>query len=88
MLSEECGYEIKDEYHLISTLKDFIVAKRAYDRMQEALIEVERTGYGLVPPDMNELTLEEPEIVRQGNRFGVRLKANATGLHLTREYGF
>jgi stage IV sporulation protein A len=84
VLSEECGYEIKDEYHLISTLKDFIVAKRAYDRMQEALIEVERTGYGLVPPDMNELTLEEPEIVRQGNRFGVRLKANATGLHLIR----
>ncbi len=84
VISEECGFEIADEYQLISTLKDFIVAKRAYDRMQQALIEVERTGYGLVPPNMDELTLCEPEIVRQGNRFGVRLKANATGLHLIR----
>ncbi|MBQ9949936.1 MAG: stage IV sporulation protein A [Clostridia bacterium] len=82
VLSDECGFEIEDDYHLISTLRDFAVAKEAYDRLSGALEEAERTGYGLVPPAMNEMTLEQPEIVKQGARYGVKLRANASGLHL------
>lgn len=82
VLSEECGFKIEDDYHLIATLRDFVVAKEAYDRLSGALEEAERTGYGLVPPCMEEMTLEKPEIVKQGNRYGVKLKANAAGLHL------
>ena len=82
VLSEECGFEIEDDYHLISTLRDFVVAKEAYDRLSGALAEAEHTGYGLVPPSMEEMSLEKPEIVKQGSRYGVKLKANAAGLHL------
>lgn len=82
VLSAECGFQIDDDYHLISTLRDFVVAKEAYDRLSGALEEAERTGYGLVPPSMEEMTLEKPEIVRQGSRYGVKLRANASGLHL------
>lgn len=82
VLSEECGFEISDDYHLISMLKSFSVAKEAYDRLSGALEEAERTGYGLVPPSMTDMTLETPEIVKQGGRFGVKLRANAAGMHL------
>ena len=58
--------------------------KRAYDRVAEALQSVDETGYGLVAPSMSELKLEQPEIVRQGGRFGVRLRASAPSLHLIR----
>lgn len=82
VLSEECGFTIEDDYHLISTLRDFVVAKEAYDRLSGALEEAERTGYGLVPPSMDEMALEKPEIVKQGSRYGVKLKAKSSGLHL------
>lgn len=82
ILSEECGFTIEDDRHLITALRDFAVAKEAYDRLKGALDEADRTGYGLVPPSMDEMTLEKPEIVRQGSRFGVKLRANAQGLHL------
>ena len=82
ILSEECGFTIEDDRHLITALRDFAVAKEAYDRLQNALEEADRTGYGLVPPSMDEMTLEKPEIVRQGSRYGVKLRANAQGLHL------
>lgn len=82
VLSEECGFEIEDDRHLICALRDFAVAKEAYDRLRGALEEADRTGYGLVPPSMDEMTLEKPEIVKQGSRYGVKLRANAQGLHL------
>ena len=59
-------------------------AKREYDRVAGALASVRSTGYGMVSPLMSELSLEKPEIVRQGNRFGVKLKASAPSLHLIR----
>ena len=61
-----------------------VEAKKEYDRVADAMQAVRETGYGVVQPSMDELTLEEPEIVRQGNRFGVRLKASAPSLHLMR----
>ncbi|MFR4250743.1 MAG: stage IV sporulation protein A [Christensenellales bacterium] len=84
VLGDECGTPIDGEYHLISLLKELVAAKNEYDRVAEALRQVRDTGYGVVQPSMDELTLEEPEIVRQGNRFGVRLKASAPSLHLMR----
>ncbi len=84
ILGEECGYPIQGDYHLISLMKDLVFAKKEYDRVAQALNDVRETGYGLVPPIMEELALEEPEIVKQGNRFGVRLRASAPSLHMIR----
>ena len=84
VLGEECGYEIKGDYQMIGLMKQLAHAKKEYDRLEEALKDVRETGYGLVPPTMDELTLEEPEIMKQGGRFGVRLRASAPSLHLMR----
>ena len=81
-LSEECGVEINDEFALISALKQLVHAKREYDKLSAALEEVRETGYGVVTPALEEMTLEEPEIVKQGSRFGVKLKASAPSLHI------
>ena len=56
--------------------------KREYERVRDALDEVAATGYGIVMPTIDELTLEEPEIVKQGGRYGVRLKASAPSIHM------
>lgn len=84
IISEECGYEIQDDAHLISSIKEFIVAKREYDRICHALEQAVATGYGTVPPDMDDMVLDEPEIVQRGGRFGVKLRAHASGLHIIR----
>lgn len=84
VLSEQCGTEIKDDYELISSLKDLTYAKRKFDKISEALKQVEETGYGIVVPSLNEMELKEPEIVRQGNKCGVKLKAQAPSLHIMR----
>lgn len=84
ILGEECGTEIRGDAHLLSLMKELVTAKAEYDHVADALHAVHETGYGLVTPAMNELTLQEPEIVRQGSRFGVRLKAHAPSLHLIR----
>lgn len=84
ILGDECGYPIEDDYHLVSIVKDLVTAKKEYDRMASALKSVRDTGYGIVPPVLDDMALEEPEMVRQGSRFGVRLKASAPSLHLIR----
>ncbi len=84
VLSEQCGQDIKDDFHLISYLKELTYAKKEYDKIKVALDEVNQTGYGVVFPNLDEMTLEDPEIVRQGSKFGVRLKASAPSLHIMR----
>lgn len=84
ILGEECGTEIRGDAHLLSLMKSLVHAKAEYDRVAEALEAVRSTGYGLVTPAMSELSLQEPEIVRQGSQFGVKLKAHAPSLHLIR----
>lgn len=84
VLSRESGQEIEDEEHLFRLMTELTQAKKEYDRVKEALDSVRRTGYGMVPPTMDEMTLEEPVIVKQGSRSGVRLKANAPSLHMLR----
>ena len=82
VLSEECGCEIDNDFRLMSYIKQVAHSKTTYEKLKCALEEVEQKGYGVVSPSLDEMTLEEPEIVRQGSRFGVRLKASAPSLHI------
>jgi stage IV sporulation protein A len=84
ILGDECGYPIEGDFHLVSIIKELVAAKREYDKLAPALLGVEQTGYGVVQPSMDDLDLKEPEIVRQGSRYGVRLKASASSLHIMR----
>lgn len=84
ILREESGVEISDESQIIPLLRTLSDAKRAYDRILPALEQARAAGYGIVMPSQEELTLEQPEIVRQGGHFGVRLRASAPSIHLIR----
>ena len=84
VLSRECGYEIKDDFELISYIKDLAVAKLEYDKFKNAIEEVRETGYGVVMPSRDEFELAEPEVVKQGARYGVKIKASAPSLHIMR----
>ncbi len=82
VLSEISGIEISDQGDLLKVLQDFSFAKKEYDKLAGALHQVREKGYGIVPPILDEIVLEEPEIIRQGGRFGVRLQASAPSLHI------
>ena len=82
VLSEQTGLEIGDEAGLMPCIMELARAKRAYEKVRSALEQVEATGYGIVMPSIEELSLEEPEIVRQGGRYGVRLEASAPSIHM------
>ena len=82
ILGEETGIEIKNDNDLMPLLKDLIAIKKKYEKVENALNEVEATGYGIVMPDIDDLSLEEPEIVKQGGKYGVRLKASAPSIHM------
>ena len=82
VLTEKTGTEIADEQQLMNTLTELVGIKKEYGRFRTALDEVEKTGYGIVMPTMEELSLEDPEIMKQGGRYGVRLKASAPSIHM------
>ncbi|EGL82851.1 stage IV sporulation protein A [Caldalkalibacillus thermarum TA2.A1] len=82
VLKEIVGVEIRGKDHLLELMQDFAIAKREYDNIAEALKMVKQTGYGIAPPQLEDMTLDEPEIIRQGSRFGVRLKATAPSIHM------
>lgn len=82
VLCENTGLEICDEMELMNTICELSKIKKEYSRVKDALDEVQATGYGIVMPDIEELSLEEPEIVKQGGRYGVRLRASAPSIHL------
>lgn len=80
----QSGFVIEDRSQLLKLLNDLSEIKAKYEKIESALEQVTQVGYGIVTPDIGELTLEEPEIVKQGNRFGVRLKASAPSIHMIR----
>lgn len=82
VLSDKCGDEIRDEKDLMRLVCDLAQIRTKFKKFSSALMEVDRTGYGIVMPDIDELTLEEPEIVKQGGRYGVKLKAQAPSIHM------
>ncbi|MEB3102815.1 stage IV sporulation protein A [Ferviditalea candida] len=84
ILMEVVGVEIRGKDHLLQLMQDFSYAKREYDRYSEAMEMVKTTGYGIAAPSLEEMTLDEPELIRQGSRFGVRLKATAPSIHMIR----
>ncbi len=84
VLSRECGYDITDDFCLINYIKELAVAKTEYDKIKTALEEVRQTGYGIVEPKKEDFELGEPEIIKQGSRFGVKIKATAPSLHIMR----
>lgn len=83
-LSAQSGFTIADDGDLMSLLTGLSKIKSEYDKVSSALEEVRDTGYGIVIPSPEELVLEEPEIVKQGGRYGVRLKASAPSIHMIR----
>ena len=84
VLTEIVGVEIQGKDHLLQLMQDFAVAKREYDRIKEGLAMVRSTGYGIVPPSLEDMRLEEPKLIRHGSRFGVQLKATAAAIHMIR----
>ncbi len=82
ILAETTGLEISDEQELMENIRELALMKKEYQKVKGALDEVEATGYGIIMPDIEELALEEPEIVKQGGRYGVRLRASAPSIHL------
>ena len=82
ILTEMTGVEIENESDLFSIINELSSLKAKYNKIATALDEVERKGYGIVTPTIDELILDEPEMVKQGNRFGVKLKATAPSLHI------
>ena len=84
VLTEISGVTIDNESALFSTMTEFATVKKQYDKIAFALEEVKATGYGIVTPSIDELILEEPEMVKQGSRFGVKLKAKAPSIHMIR----
>ena len=82
ILSEMTGVEIENEGDLFGIISELSTTKKRYDKISYALDEVERKGYGIVTPSIDELELEEPEMVKQGSRFGVKLKATAPSIHM------
>ena len=84
VLSEVSNLEISNEGDLFTTISELVNTKKEYDKISSALYDVKNKGYGIVTPTMEELILEEPEIVKQGSKFGVRLKAKAPSIHMIR----
>lgn len=82
ILGENTGLSIPDEGALMQKMTEMAAICRKYQKLQGALEQVESTGYGIVMPDMEEMTLEEPEMIRQSGRYGVRLRASAPSIHL------
>lgn len=82
VLSNTTGVQIGTEQDLVNAFKSMVEIKKRYEQLETALREVEATGYGIVMPTIDELSLEEPEIVKQGGKYGVRLRASAPSIHM------
>lgn len=83
-LSQECGYDIEDDYAVMSYLIKASNAYKHYEKLKVAIDQVQNTGYGVVLPSMDEMELQEPELLKKGTQFGVKLKAKAPSIHMIR----
>lgn len=84
MLTEMVGESITDEYQLIRKLKEFAAMKSEYTKVLNAVNTVRQKGYGVVTPDKEEIVLEKPELIKHGNKFGVKIKAVSPSIHMIR----
>ncbi len=83
-LGESCGMDIKDDEALFTVMRELSEAKSAYDKIEAALAEVERTGYGIVTPSIEDMKLEKPEIIKHSGGYGIKLRALAPSVHMIR----
>lgn len=84
VVEELLGEKVADDAGFFSLLREFAASKKAYDKLKDAMKQVEEKGYGIVQPKLSEMVLQEPEIFRQGNKFGIRMTAKAPSLHIIR----
>ena len=84
MLSEMLDESVEDEYQLLHKLKELARMKKEYAKVRDALAMVRIKGYGVVTPDREDITLEKPELIRHGNKFGVKIKASSPSIHMIR----
>lgn len=84
ILGEQCGVEIGNDFALMSYVASLSEAKRLYDRVGQAFREAQEYGYGIVPPDDQEMNLSEPKVVKKSGRVGVNLHADAPSYHIIR----
>ncbi|MCL2437411.1 MAG: stage IV sporulation protein A [Clostridiales bacterium] len=82
VVEELMDQRVNNDYEFFQLLKEFAEAKKSYDKLKSAMEQVSETGYGIVQPKLSEMVLEEPEIFRQGSKYGIRLKAKAPSLHI------
>ena len=82
MLSDMMGVEVKGEYHLISVIRELTDMKREYRKVLSAMDSVRHKGYGVVTPEREEIVLDKPELIRHGNKFGVKIRSNSPSIHL------
>ena len=80
-LSETTGMEIRNEYEFIKIMGELAKKKKEYEEVGEALAAVKQRGYGVVTPTKEEIVLEEPQIVKHGSKYGVKIKASAPSIH-------
>ena len=83
-IADKTGLEIENDEQLMELVVQLNKSKTEYDKIKYALEEVENTGYGIIMPDIDELSLKEPEIIKQGGRYGVKLSASAPSIHMLR----
>lgn len=84
MLTEMVGEKIPDEYSLIQKLKEFAQMKQEYTKVLSAVNMVRMRGYGVVTPEKEEITLDKPEVIKHGNKYGVKIKATSPSIHMIR----
>ncbi|MCM1046668.1 MAG: stage IV sporulation protein A [Candidatus Gastranaerophilales bacterium] len=84
MLTEMVGEEITDEYQLIHKLQEFAAMRKEYAKVLSAVSMVRMKGYGVVTPDKEEITLDKPELIKHGNKFGVKIRATSPSIHMIR----
>ena len=84
VLSEECGESIADDFCLMRYVKSLAEAKRNYDKIKEAFAEAEANGYGMVAPSTEDMTLEQPKLIKKGSGYGVNFKATAPSYHIVK----
>lgn len=82
VLKEIIGIDVSNKAELLSLFQDYNEAKQEYDQIKNALKMVKQTGYGVALPTLNDMKLDTPEIIKQGNRYGVKLKAVAPAIHM------
>lgn len=84
ILSDQSGLLIDNDQTLVTIIRELSIVKKEYDKISYAMNEVKNKGYGIVSPTVDEMTLEEPKIVKHGGKFGIKLKASAPSIHIER----